>query len=97
MSETIVLNGTLLGDGTLVLDEKPSLPSGRVQVTLRHVSAQAVEEFLEMIDKLRANQLARGLQPRSQTEIDAEIRQNADTANKLLDELKAQGKLIILE
>ena len=31
------------------------------------------------------------------SEIDAEIRQNADTANKLLDELKAQGKLIILE
>jgi hypothetical protein len=75
MNEPIVLNGTLLGDGTLVLDEKPSLPSGRVQVTLRHVPSQAFDEFVAMIDKLRANQLARGHLPRAQSEIDAEIRQ----------------------
>jgi len=30
-------------------------------------------------------------------EIDEEIRQNAETANRLLDELKAQGKVIIFE
>lgn len=36
MSQTeVVIEGTLQADGTLVLDEKPNLPPGRVRVVLR--------------------------------------------------------------
>ena len=34
LTETVI-EGTLDADGTLVLDEKPNLPPGRVQVVLR--------------------------------------------------------------
>ena len=35
----IVLEGTIQGDGTLVLDKQPPLPAGRVQVTLQPLAA----------------------------------------------------------
>jgi hypothetical protein len=37
----IVVEGTLKPDGTLELDEKPSLPPGRVKVTLQPAQAGA--------------------------------------------------------
>lgn len=41
LSET-VLRGTIESDGTLVLDEKPNLPAGRVTVVLRQETELAL-------------------------------------------------------
>ena len=41
LTETIV-EGTLQSDGTLVLDEKPNLPPGRVTVVLRQETESAL-------------------------------------------------------
>ena len=45
MSETqVVVDGTLRPDGTLVLDERPSLPPGQVWVTMQAVATPAAAE-----------------------------------------------------
>jgi hypothetical protein len=38
----IVVSGTLQPDGTLVLDQKPNLPAGRVTIVLRQEVASAI-------------------------------------------------------
>ena len=40
----IVVEGTLRPDGTLVLDQKPNLPPGRVTVVLRQATEPPAEE-----------------------------------------------------
>ena len=37
---TVIVDGTLKPDGTLELDERPSLPAGRVKVVLQAESVQ---------------------------------------------------------
>jgi hypothetical protein len=69
----VEIQGTLQADGTLVLDEKPNLPPGRVRVTVQpalNITQTAIWQFFE---QLWAEQQARGHVPRSKEEIDAEI------------------------
>lgn len=76
-TETI-LAGTIQADGTLVLDGKPSLPPGRVQVVVRPEADRNQEgealtrDYLQTMKAIRASQLARGHRPRSMVEIEAE-------------------------
>jgi hypothetical protein len=56
MSHTQVeVGGTLQPDGTLVLDEKPNVPPGRVRVVVQAVSAPAPpqESLLEYVRRAR--------------------------------------------
>src|SRR3954447_22969570 len=74
MSPTQVeVQGTLQPDGTLVLDEKPNLPPGRVRVTVQPVLDYTQTPIWKFFEQLRAEQQARGFVPRSKEEIDAEI------------------------
>lgn len=76
MSQTMVeVQGTLTPDGTLVLDEKPNLPPGPVHVTLQAVSSTAAAgmDVIAVLNRIHAEQAARGHVPRSREEIDAEI------------------------
>jgi hypothetical protein len=76
MSATIVeVQGTLEADGTLVLDEKPSLPAGRVRVTVQPTDGPSEGEMdvIAVLRHIRAEQAASGHRPRSREEIDAEI------------------------
>ncbi len=59
---TVIVDGTLKPDGTLELDEKPSLPAGRVKVVLQAESVPAEGDqpdsaipmtFVEMAEALR--------------------------------------------
>jgi hypothetical protein len=56
MSTLVVLQGTLTADGTLQLDEKVSLPAGRVQVTVQPVGTKprVGEGFLERMQAIQA-------------------------------------------
>jgi hypothetical protein len=67
----VEVQGTLRADGTLVLDEKPDLPPGRVRVTMQ--PAEQPPDVIEVLRRIHAEQAARGHVPRSREEIDADI------------------------
>jgi len=93
MSEMqIVVEGALQPDGTLVLDEKPNLPPGRVRVTMQAVPAPAGPEdgLLAVMQRIWAAQDARGHVPRTREEIDAEVNLLRDDAE---EEMQAVERL----
>ena len=74
MSTNLVqIQGTLQPDGTLVLDEKPSVPPGRVRVTVQPLGDPKQTPVWRTLEKIRADQKARGHVPRTREEIDADI------------------------
>ncbi len=83
-SAAVELQGTLRADGTLLLDQKPNLPPGRVRVTVQPVEAQA--DVMEVLRRIRAEQAASGHVSRSREEIDADI-----AAMRQEDEERMQG------
>jgi hypothetical protein len=74
---TAVVEGTLRPDGTLELDEKPSLAPGRVRVTLTPVNMPApgpkARGLADTIDDIRQRQQARGYLGRTQEEMAQDI------------------------
>jgi hypothetical protein len=80
-NDPIEVQGTLRPDGTLVLDEKPNLPAGRVRVTVRQVNGPTpADDFWAGLHAIWAGQQARGHVPRSKEEIDAGVRALRDEA-----------------
>lgn len=75
MSTTsVVVEGTLRSDGTLELAGKPNLPPGRVRVTVETIEPAAPPgDVWDYLERVRADNLARGFRGRSKEEIDAEI------------------------
>ncbi len=71
-TQAVILRGTLTPDGTLVLDEKPSLPPGPVQVTIQAVAqpAELKEDWWQCLQRLRRELEESGHQ--FMTDIDAE-------------------------
>jgi hypothetical protein len=91
--ETLEVQGTVQPDGSLVLDEKLNLPAGRVRVTVQTRSEPDKVDpnrFLAMMERIWADQNARGHVPRSREEIDAEINQLRDEAE---EEMQATERL----
>src|SRR5205823_2288767 len=84
MSETqVVMHGTLQPDGTLVLDERPNMPPGRVRVTVQAVAVpQTGLGLMERMEAVWADQKARGHVARTREEIDAEINALRDEAEE---------------
>ena len=70
----VVIQGTLQHDGTLQLDEKPSLPPGRVQVILQVMSepSPAGLGWWDILQQIWKEQEARGDPGRSLEEMEAE-------------------------
>ncbi len=98
MSETSVsleMLGTVRADGTLELDEKLSVPPGRVKVRLERLpstESQPVESLVEFVQRLRREMEAAGHTFRTKEEIDAEINDLRDEWEERLDELdRAHG------
>src|SRR5438552_1897428 len=74
MSIQVVVQGTIQQDGTLVLDERVPMPACRVQVTVQPIMEPPREDpFWESMQRIWAEQKARGHEPRSKEQIDAEI------------------------
>lgn len=74
-SRQAVVSGILNSDGTLVLDEKPNLPAGRVQVVLSVVDTPPMprEDTWAVLEQIDREREALGMKARSRDEIDAEI------------------------
>jgi len=75
MSTQFVVQGTVRPDGSLELDQKISLPAGRVQVLVQPlVQPPPNDPFWMMMERIWADQKARGHVPRSVEEVEAERR-----------------------
>ncbi|MBM3476238.1 MAG: hypothetical protein FJX75_23445 [Armatimonadetes bacterium] len=71
----VVVAGALTEDGRLVLDEKPDLPPGRVQVILRPTepTRSADRTVYDVLEEIWAAQEARGEKGRPTAELLAEL------------------------
>jgi hypothetical protein len=81
----VILEGTVHADGTLELDERLPLPAGRVRVTVQTFDVPQVPNqarFWDMMERIWADQKARGHVPRTREEIDAEINRLRDEAEQ---------------
>jgi hypothetical protein len=79
-TNTIEIQGTLHADGTIVLDEKPNLPPGRVQVTVQPVArpGAGANAVIAVLERIHADQARRGYVPRTAEEIDAYLAEMRD-------------------
>jgi hypothetical protein len=90
MSATpLTIQGTVNPDGSLALDEKITLPPGRVQVTLAPLEKPLPprEDTWSVLERIWKENEALGLKPRSREEIDADI-------NALRDELEEHANQV---
>jgi hypothetical protein len=92
MNETSnVVRGILHPDGTLELAERPTLPAGDVEVTIRPVTGPVgdkarAETLWEVMERSRAELEASGHRFRTTEEIDADIAEMRDWGD---DEIEA--------
>ena len=87
-----VVRGVLRPDGTLELAERPSLPAGDVEVTIRPIATTTPgEELLQYMIRTRAELEASGVAFRTKEEIDAELEDLRDWDGRL-DEIRRQGE-----
>jgi hypothetical protein len=84
----VELQGTLRQDGTLVLDDKPNLPPGRVKVIIEPVPDNKQTEIWQFFERLWAEQRARGHVPRTREEIDAELEAARQEDEERMQELE---------
>jgi hypothetical protein len=70
----VAVEATLKPDGTLQLDEKLTLPAGRVRIVVQPLPELPGDDpFWQMMKSIWAGQKARGQVPRTREEIDAEL------------------------
>jgi hypothetical protein len=71
----VEIQGVLQPDGTLVLDEKPNLPAGRVRVVVESQEpiAPPAEDLLDFVRRVQRDSLARGHRFQSDEELAAWI------------------------
>ena len=88
----VVIDGTLKPDGTLELDQKPSLAPGRVKVTLQPAQAGLSPRhgLADVIDEIRQGQQARGFQGRSTQEIEAGLREGEEEYEQRMQALRSE-------
>jgi hypothetical protein len=70
-TNAIEIQGTLREDGTILLDDKPNLPPGRVKVTVQLANPAEGDEndVIAVLERIHAAQALRGYVPRSDEEI----------------------------
>ncbi len=86
MSQDVVeIQGTLQPDGTLVLDEKPDLPPGRVAVVLRQVSEPAIpqEGWWTYMQRVRAEREAAGYHFMNEAEMEGHLQWLRDDEERI--------------
>lgn len=79
MAFQLTMQGTIRDDGTLELDTKVPMPAGRVLVTVQPVVQPPPDDpFWQALERIWADQKARGHVPRTKEQIDADIRELRD-------------------
>src|SRR6184192_3041533 len=94
-TNAIEIQGTLREDGTLLLDQKPSLAPGRVKVTVEPVSELSQTDVWQVLERIWTGQRARGHVPRSREAIDAELeasRQEDEERMQALERIHQEGQ-----
>jgi hypothetical protein len=86
----VVVQGTLSPDGTLQLDQKPNLPSGRVTVVLQPAGSAAPpgRGLADVIDEIRQGQQGRGFAGRSTEAIEAQRKAEEDEYERKMRTLR---------
>ena len=70
----VYCEATLQPDGvTVQLDEKASLPPGRVMVTVETLRPRSKETMLEVLERIHREQRERGQVPMTEEEMEAEM------------------------
>lgn len=78
-----VIEGTLRPDGTLELDQKPSLLPGRVTVRMQPLEVPPmIDPFFELLKDIWATRAEAGLTPRTVDEIELQRRQLRDDSEQ---------------
>jgi hypothetical protein len=90
----IEIQGTLREDGTLLLDQKPNLPPGRVKVIVQpaNVVESDANDVIAVLDRIHAAQALRGHVPRSVEEIDADLADMRDDHERcrMIDQIQEE-------
>src|SRR5919199_6810067 len=87
-TDAIEIQGTLREDGTLVLDDKPNLPPGRVKVTVEPVPDLTQTDVWQVLERIWAGQRTRAHVPRSREEIDAALEASRQEDEERMQELE---------
>ena len=91
MSAQVIVQGTLKPDGTLELDQRPTLVPGRVRVTVESMTEPArPDRFWAMMEQIWADLKASGDVPRRVEEVEAErqaFREEWDERQEALEQL----------
>jgi hypothetical protein len=89
----VVIRGTLTSDGSLELAERPSLPSGPVEVIIRSIPTAdtASEDFLQYLQRARTELEAADTGFRTKEEIDTEL-EELRSGDKRLEDVYNQIK-----
>jgi hypothetical protein len=69
----VVLHGELLADGTLLLNARPELPPGPVEVTINPSIGPKKESTWAVLEKIWMERASLGIPSRTRAEIDAQI------------------------
>jgi hypothetical protein len=91
----VVLGGTLRPDGTLELDQKPSLSPGRVTVILRQETKSIpppTQDWWQALQRIRAEREASGYPFMDEEALEGHIQwlREGDRIDELLKELQEQ-------
>jgi hypothetical protein len=97
----IVIEGTLKPDGTLELDQKPSLSPGRVQVVLRQESQppSPQEGWWPYLQRVRAEREAAGYHFMNEAEMEGHLlwlrddEERIDRIRREMDEARRQQEM----
>ena len=88
----IEIQGTLREDGTLLLDQKPDLPPGRVKVTVQAIADYKQTSIWQFFERLEVEREAMGIAPRSQEEIDAYLAtmRDEDERSQMIEQIQEE-------
>lgn len=79
METAYIVTVTLTDDHTVTLDEALPLSQGKVRLSVEPLSSTSKRPHAEVIAEIRERQRARGHQPRTREEIDADIQAERDS------------------
>ncbi len=84
-TNAIEIQGTLREDGTLLLDQKPDLPPGRVKVTVApaNPAEDTANDVVAVLERIHTAQALRGYVPPSMEEIDAYLADIRDDESRM--------------
>ena len=96
MSSALVIQGFVKSEGTLELEEKVTLPPGRVQVTLAPLPELPGDDpFWQMMQDIWAGQKARGHVPRSADEVESErrlLREEWEERMRAIEQIQCEAR-----